>query len=210
VPTGKAVQDVKDAVDQFRGDLPGGIEAPIVTRIDVEGQAIMTFSVTAPDMTMEEISWFVDDTVTRALQGKPGIGRVTRIGSLALAQLDRELTGSGVTRSEFDVLCTLARSPHPLRASEVTSVTGISGAATTKHTDRLAGLGLVERRRLERDGRVVLLELTEAGRGFVREQLPRRLDRERRMLDGLTEAEIDTLTDLLRRVAHNVERRIGP
>jgi multidrug efflux pump subunit AcrB len=86
VPTDKAVQDVKDAVDQIRGDLPGGIEAPIVTRIDVEGQAIMTFSVTAPDLTMEEISWFVDDTVTRALQGKPGIGRVTRIGGA-----DREI-----------------------------------------------------------------------------------------------------------------------
>ncbi|MGL4236867.1 efflux RND transporter permease subunit, partial [Tabrizicola sp.] len=86
VPTDKAVQDVKDAVDQIRGDLPSGIEAPIVTRIDVEGQAIMTFSVTAPDMTMEEISWFVDDTVTRALQGKPGIGRVTRIGGA-----DREI-----------------------------------------------------------------------------------------------------------------------
>lgn len=86
VPTDKAVQDVKDAVDQIRGDLPGGIEAPIVTRIDVEGQAIMTFAVTAPDMTMEEISWFVDDTVTRALQGRPGIGRVTRIGGA-----DREI-----------------------------------------------------------------------------------------------------------------------
>jgi multidrug efflux pump subunit AcrB len=86
VPTDKAVQDVKDAVDQIRGDLPGGIEAPIVTRIDVEGQAIMTFAVSAPDMTMEEISWFVDDTVTRALQGKPGIGRVTRIGGA-----DREI-----------------------------------------------------------------------------------------------------------------------
>ncbi|MBN8630610.1 MAG: efflux RND transporter permease subunit [Rhodobacterales bacterium] len=86
VPTDKAVQDVKDAVDQIRGDLPGGIEAPIVTRIDVEGQAIMTFSVHAPDMTMEEISWFVDDTVTRALQGKPGIGRVTRVGGA-----DREI-----------------------------------------------------------------------------------------------------------------------
>jgi multidrug efflux pump subunit AcrB len=48
VPTDKAVQDVKDAVDQIRGDLPGGIEAPIVTRIDVEGQAIMTFSVRPP------------------------------------------------------------------------------------------------------------------------------------------------------------------
>ncbi|MBL9064192.1 efflux RND transporter permease subunit [Tabrizicola sp.] len=86
VPTDKAVQDVKDAVDQIRGDLPGGIESPIVTRIDVEGQAIMTFAVHAPDMTMEEISWFVDDTVTRALQGKPGIGRVTRIGGA-----DREI-----------------------------------------------------------------------------------------------------------------------
>ena len=86
VPTDKAVQDVKDAVDQIRGDLPGGIEAPIVTRIDVEGQAIMTFAVAAPDMTMEEISWFVDDTVTRALQGRPGIGRVTRIGGA-----DREI-----------------------------------------------------------------------------------------------------------------------
>jgi multidrug efflux pump subunit AcrB len=86
VPTDKAVQDVKDAVDQIRGDLPGGVEAPIVTRIEVEGQAIMTFSVRSPDMTMEELSWFVDDTVTRALQGKPGIGRVTRIGGA-----DREI-----------------------------------------------------------------------------------------------------------------------
>jgi multidrug efflux pump subunit AcrB len=86
VPTDKAVQDVKDAVDQIRGDLPGGIESPIVTRIDVEGQAIMTFAVHAPDMTTEEISWFIDDTVTRALQGKPGIGRVTRIGGA-----DREI-----------------------------------------------------------------------------------------------------------------------
>ncbi|TAG26873.1 MAG: efflux RND transporter permease subunit, partial [Rhodobacterales bacterium] len=86
VPTDKAVQDVKDAVDQIRGDLPGDVEAPIVTRIDVEGQAIMTFAVRAPDMTMEEISWFVDDTITRALQGKPGIGRVTRIGGA-----DREI-----------------------------------------------------------------------------------------------------------------------
>ena len=56
VPTDKAVQDVKDAIDQIRGDLPGDVEAPIVTRIDVEGQAIMTFAVSAPDMTMEELS----------------------------------------------------------------------------------------------------------------------------------------------------------
>ncbi|MDP3264546.1 MAG: efflux RND transporter permease subunit [Tabrizicola sp.] len=80
VSTDKAVQDVKDAIDRIRGDLPGGIEAPIVSRIDIEGQAIMNFSVTAPNMTLEELSWFVDDTITRSLQGRPGIGRVDRYG----------------------------------------------------------------------------------------------------------------------------------
>ncbi|MCA3445544.1 MAG: efflux RND transporter permease subunit [Rhodobacter sp.] len=86
VPTDKAVQDVKDAIDQIRGDLPGDVEAPIVTRIDVEGQAIMTFGVSAPDMSLEELSWFVDDTIARALQGRPGIGRVDRYGGA-----DREI-----------------------------------------------------------------------------------------------------------------------
>jgi hydrophobe/amphiphile efflux-1 (HAE1) family protein len=80
IPTDKAVQDVKDAIDQIRGDLPGGIEAPIVTRIEVENQAIMTFAVSSPDKTIEELSWFVDDTITRALQGRAGIGRVDRYG----------------------------------------------------------------------------------------------------------------------------------
>src|SRR5690606_17740802 len=57
IATDKAVQDVKDAVDRVRGDLPGEIEAPIVSRIDVEGQAILTYAVSAPGMTIEELSW---------------------------------------------------------------------------------------------------------------------------------------------------------
>jgi len=86
VPTDQAVQDVKDAIDRIRGDLPGSIEEPVVTRIDVEGQAIMTFAVHAPNMTLEEASWFVDDTIKRALQGQSGIGRVDRYGGA-----DREI-----------------------------------------------------------------------------------------------------------------------
>ncbi|MGB8812502.1 MAG: efflux RND transporter permease subunit [Paracoccaceae bacterium] len=86
IPTDKAVQDTKDAIDQIRGNLPGDIEAPIVTRIDVEGQAIMTFAVSAPNMTIEELSWFVDDTIIRGLQGRTGIGRVDRYGGA-----DREI-----------------------------------------------------------------------------------------------------------------------
>ncbi|WP_407445034.1 MarR family winged helix-turn-helix transcriptional regulator [Rhodococcus sp. (in: high G+C Gram-positive bacteria)] len=133
------------------------------------------------------------------------IGRITRIGALALVRLERELEPSGIGRTEFEVLSALARSPHPLRASEVTSVTGISGASTTKHTERLAKLGLVERLRLERDGRVVLLSITDTGRALVESELPRRVQSERQMLDGLSEDELDVLTGLLRRIARNVE-----
>ncbi|KRB61868.1 ABC transporter permease [Rhizobium sp. Root708] len=80
VPTEQAVQDTKDAIDRIRGDLPANVEEPIVSKIDVEGQAIQTFAVSSPDMTLEELSWFVDDTVKRALQGQTGIGRVDRYG----------------------------------------------------------------------------------------------------------------------------------
>jgi multidrug efflux pump subunit AcrB len=86
VPTDQAVQDVKDAIDRVRGDLPASVEEPIVTRVDVEGQAIMTFAVNAPDMTLEEASWFVDDTIKRALQGQRGVGKVDRYGGA-----DREI-----------------------------------------------------------------------------------------------------------------------
>lgn len=86
VPTDKAVQDVKDAIDQIVGDLPGGIETPIVSRIDVEGQAIMTFAVASPNRSIEELSWFVEDVVKRALQGQRGVGRVDRYGGA-----DREI-----------------------------------------------------------------------------------------------------------------------
>ncbi len=86
VPTDKAVQDVKDAIDRIKADLPADVEAPTVTKIDVEGQAIMTFAVSSPDMTFEELSFFVDDTVKRSLQGKAGVGKVDRFGGA-----DREI-----------------------------------------------------------------------------------------------------------------------
>jgi multidrug efflux pump subunit AcrB len=86
VDTDKAVQDVKDAIDQIRSRLPGDIEPPIVSSVEVEGQAIMTFAVSAPDSSLEEVSWFVDDVIKRNLQGQRGIGRVERYGGV-----DREI-----------------------------------------------------------------------------------------------------------------------
>jgi multidrug efflux pump subunit AcrB len=82
VDTQTAVNDVKDAVERIRSDLPATAEEPVVNRVDVEGQAILTYAVTAPAMTIEELSWFVDDTVIRKLQGLKGVARVDRYGGV--------------------------------------------------------------------------------------------------------------------------------
>ena len=82
VDTQTAVNDVKDAVERIRSDLPATAETPIVSRVDVEGQAIVTYAVSAPAMTIEELSWFVDDTMIRRLQGLKGVARVDRYGGV--------------------------------------------------------------------------------------------------------------------------------
>lgn len=106
VPTQQAVDDVKDAVDRMQGDLPESAGTPTVTRIDVEGQAIQTFAVSSPGMTPEQLSWFVDDTVIRELQGEKGVARVTRYGGVTreiqvLLEPDR-LNALGVTASQVN------------------------------------------------------------------------------------------------------------
>ena len=82
VETQTAVNDVKDAIERIRADLPATSDQPIVSRVDVEGQAIVTYAVSAPAMTIEELSWFVDDTVIRRLQGLKGVARVDRYGGV--------------------------------------------------------------------------------------------------------------------------------
>jgi len=81
-----AVQEVKNAIDQIRSDLPDGILEPFVQKVEVGGAEIAFFSVQASDMTIEQLSWFVDDTVAKRLLGIEGMARVSRGGGV-----DREI-----------------------------------------------------------------------------------------------------------------------
>nr|WP_308124159.1 MarR family transcriptional regulator [Mycolicibacterium xanthum] len=128
------------------------------------------------------------------------LGRVQQIASTCNQRLDLILQPRGVTRSEFGVLSALARAGRPLRASEVVSTTMLSGASITKIAESLVRRELLERRKSARDGRVVLLTLTEAGRAVVDSELPRRLADEDRILAGLYAAERKTLAGLLRKI----------
>ena len=78
----RALNDVKDAIARIRAELPRTIDEPIVTRIEIEGLPIVTYAARAPGMTPEELSWFVDDMVVRALQGVKGVSQIERFGGV--------------------------------------------------------------------------------------------------------------------------------
>jgi HAE1 family hydrophobic/amphiphilic exporter-1 len=78
----RATNDVRDKVSQIRADLPAAIRDPIVTRVEVTGGAIMTYTVSDPRMSTADLSWFVTDTVAKSLLSIPGVAQVNRIGGV--------------------------------------------------------------------------------------------------------------------------------
>ncbi|MBA2919073.1 AcrB/AcrD/AcrF family protein [Sphingomonas sp. MAH-20] len=82
-PVDRAVNDVRNAVDQIRSQLPDGILEPQVTRMDADGGPIAYFSVEATDMTLEELSWYVDNTVAKQLLSVSGMAAVQRGGGVS-------------------------------------------------------------------------------------------------------------------------------
>jgi hydrophobe/amphiphile efflux-1 (HAE1) family protein len=82
-PIDRAVTDVRDAVAKVRADLPLGIMEPLVQRQDADGDAISYYAVTTTGNTPEELSWFIDNTVTKRLLAVPGVAQVSRSGGVS-------------------------------------------------------------------------------------------------------------------------------
>ena len=81
-PTDRAVNDLRDAITQIRSDLPDGILEPQIARVDFAGDPILFVAAETTDMTLEELSWYVDNTVSRRLLGVEGIAAVAREGGV--------------------------------------------------------------------------------------------------------------------------------
>lgn len=81
-PIDRAVSDVRDAVARVRGDLPEGIQEPYVQRMDVDGNAIAYFAVSTTALTPEQLSWFVDNTITKRLLTLGGVAQISRGGGV--------------------------------------------------------------------------------------------------------------------------------
>jgi multidrug efflux pump subunit AcrB len=77
-----ALDEVRDAVSRIRQDLPADIEEPVVSRMTVVGGTMLAYAVESSSMAPDELSWFVDDTVKKAVFSVPGVGSFNRIGGI--------------------------------------------------------------------------------------------------------------------------------
>jgi multidrug efflux pump subunit AcrB len=80
--TQEAVDDVRDALSRIRADLPGDLKDPVISRVDVAGSPILTYTVASSRMDDEALSWFVDNTVTKSILSVNGVGAVARVGGV--------------------------------------------------------------------------------------------------------------------------------
>ncbi|HET7833516.1 MAG TPA: efflux RND transporter permease subunit, partial [Gallionella sp.] len=80
--TQEAVDDVRAAVNRVRADLPRDLRDPTVAKVELSGLPILTYTISSPNMSEEELSWFVDNTVTKALLSVRGVGAVGRVGGV--------------------------------------------------------------------------------------------------------------------------------
>jgi multidrug efflux pump subunit AcrB len=77
-----ALIDTKNAVDSVRSQLPADLQQPSVSAVTVGSDAVLVYAIAAPDMDEEALSWFVDETVGKAILAVPGVGRMDRVGGL--------------------------------------------------------------------------------------------------------------------------------
>ncbi|QKD46050.1 efflux RND transporter permease subunit [Alicycliphilus denitrificans] len=103
-PVQEAVDDVRSAVSRVRADLPADLRDPVVTKLELSSQPILAFAIASSKLDEQELSWFVDDQLTRRLLAVPGVGAVSRVGGatreVRVALDPLRLQALGVTAAE--------------------------------------------------------------------------------------------------------------
>lgn len=78
----EALIETKDAVDRVRSELPLDVQPPTVSAQRAGGNALLVYAVSSTRLDEEALSWFVDDTIAKAILGIPGVGRFERVGGV--------------------------------------------------------------------------------------------------------------------------------
>ena len=131
----KATNDVRNAVAGVRGNLPGDVQDPIVSRVEnAQGQPLLTYTIRAANMSPEQLSWYVDNDVAKKVLGVKGVSQLNRDGGVSREiriELDpSKLAAQGVSASDIS---------RQLTAFNVNMPGGRFNAGTTEQTIRTLG-----------------------------------------------------------------------
>jgi|KBSMisStaDraftv2_1062788.scaffolds.fasta_scaffold05724_5 multidrug efflux pump subunit AcrB len=133
-PTDRAVNDVRNAVAQIRGNLPEGILEPQITRVDAEDEPITVVGAQTTDMTLEQLSWYVDNTVAKGLLSVPGVAAVGRNGgvdrTIRVILDPAALQAQGITAAQVN---------QQLRQSNLNAAGGRAEIAGSEQSVRVIG-----------------------------------------------------------------------
>lgn len=129
-----ALNEVRNAVDSVKGDLPAQMETPSVSKVTVQSSALVTYAVGSTALNETELSWFVDNDLTKALLSVSGVGQVNRIGGI-----DREVHVDldPATMASFGV--TAATVSSQLKAVQTDISGGLGEIGGTRQTLRTLG-----------------------------------------------------------------------
>ena len=146
-PTQEAVDDVRSAMQSVRSELPSDVRDPVVSKINLSGAPILAFTVRAPSMDDEALSWFVDNTIARRLLGVKGVGSVARVGGVnrqvEVALDPMKLQSLGATAAEISrQLKQVQTESAGGRADLAGSEQPMRTLATVKTAEELASLEL--------------------------------------------------------------------
>src|SRR5690348_1416713 len=133
-PTDRGVNDIRNAIAQIRGTLPEGILEPQVTRVDIAGDPILYVGAETTDMSLEELSWYIDNTIAKRLLAVPGVAAVNRTGgvdrTIRVILDPAALQAQGITASQVN---------QQLRASNMNGAGGRAEIAGSEQSVRVLG-----------------------------------------------------------------------
>ncbi|MBX4961905.1 efflux RND transporter permease subunit [Rhizobium binae] len=129
-----ALNEVRNAVDSVKGDLPAQMESPSVTKVTVQSSALVTYAIRSTALNETELSWFVDNDLTKALLSVPGVGQVNRIGGI-----DREVHVDLDPATMASLGVTAATVSSQLKAVQADTSGGLGEVGGTRQTLRTLG-----------------------------------------------------------------------
>ncbi|MGA9658397.1 MAG: efflux RND transporter permease subunit, partial [Asticcacaulis sp.] len=131
----KATNDVRNSVASIRGNLPGDVQDPIVSRVEnAQGQPLLSYTIRAANMSPEDLSWYVDNDVSKTVLAVKGVSSLTRDGGVdreIRVELDpAKLAAQGITAGDIS---------QQLRSYNVNMPGGRFNAGTSEQTIRTVG-----------------------------------------------------------------------